>query len=33
MFVRKGFGNDKTWIEERVRLENILLETRQKTSH
>ncbi|CAK62338.1 unnamed protein product (macronuclear) [Paramecium tetraurelia] len=33
MFVRKGFSNDKTWIEERVRIENILLETTQKTSH
>ncbi|CAD8151031.1 unnamed protein product [Paramecium pentaurelia] len=32
MFVRKGFNNDKTWIEERVRIENILLETTQKTS-
>ncbi|CAD8071777.1 unnamed protein product [Paramecium sonneborni] len=32
MFVKKGFSNDKTWTQERIRIENILLQMQQKES-
>ncbi|CAD8065336.1 unnamed protein product [Paramecium sonneborni] len=32
MFIKKGFSNDQTWIEERIRIEKLLLQKQQKTS-